>query len=429
MGLALVWLVAGALFLLVNPELLTLPHAHPHVVAVTHAWLLGFFLTVACGAIYQIAPVALGVSLAKERLAWWHLWLHTVGVIGMVASFWFWNMAQVGHFGALVAIGVALYLRVLWVTVRRAQKPGLVPHSLLVSSVWLAVTVVMGLTLAANRFWYFIPVDPLPLLRMHAHAGLAGFFVTLLQGVSFQLVPMFTLAEVRDWRLATRGFWISQVALPALLLALLSRSAWMATLLGVAFLAGLLCSAVALRRVLSTRKKRRLDPGVSAFLGGAALLLLAGGGGLALVWPGSEAGSEGGGFSAMVYGLLLVFGGLLPCFTGMMGKIVPFLTWMRAYGPRVGREPTPAASALGFSQMERTALVLQFFAIAPLAIGAWQSSSSWVFVGACTLMLGVMLFLANQLCILRHLWLGPARARTRLQQASHPPASHDYADY
>ena len=31
--------------------------------ALTHAWVLGFFVTVACGAVYQLAPVALGTTL------------------------------------------------------------------------------------------------------------------------------------------------------------------------------------------------------------------------------------------------------------------------------------------------------------------------------------------------------------------------------
>jgi hypothetical protein len=33
-----------------------------------------------------------------------------------------------------------------------------------------------------------------------------------------------------------------------------------------------------------------------------------------------------------------------PVFAGMLCRIVPFLTWMRAYGPKVGRAPAPAAS-------------------------------------------------------------------------------------
>ena len=67
--------------------------------------------------------------------------------------------------------------------------------------------------------------------------------------------------------------------------------------------------------------------------------------GQALLFSG-EGSSGVGGFRAMFYAVLIVFGGLLPCLAGMMCKIVPFLTWMRAYGPRVGRGPTPAASTL-----------------------------------------------------------------------------------
>lgn len=50
-----------------QPTLLRLPHPHPQVVALTHTWLQGFFVTVACGAVNQIAPVALGATLANAR--------------------------------------------------------------------------------------------------------------------------------------------------------------------------------------------------------------------------------------------------------------------------------------------------------------------------------------------------------------------------
>jgi hypothetical protein len=424
MGLALAWLGAGTLFLAVRPDLLTLPHTHPHLVALTHAWLLGFFLTVACGAAYQLAPVALGTTLCSERKGWWHFGIHAVGVPGMVASFWFWDLEQVGHFGLLVAIGSGIYVYNLWVTVRRANRPGLISTSLRASSIWLVLTLLMGLTLAANRFWYFIPLDPVVLLRVHAHAGIAGFFVSLLQGVTFQLVPMFTLGEVPDWTLPTRGFWMTQIALVGLLPAFLLQLPWLQTAMGILLLSGLACSAFALRKVLATRKKRALDSGVQAFFIGIAVLFLAGLVGLALVWPGSTAGSASGGLSAMVYAIVIVLGGLLPCFCGMMGKIVPFLTWMRAYGPRVGRERVPLASALGVRWTERTGLALQLLAVAPLVVGAWTLNTSWLMAGSLLLSAGVALFLFNQLCILRHLYrkqptgTAPVRAGdTGVQQA------------
>lgn len=423
MGLALSWLVLGTIWLAVQPGLLALPHAHPHVVALVHAWMLGFFVTVACGAVYQLAPVALGTTLWSDRLGWWHFGLHAAGVPGMVWSFWRWDMAQLGHFGTAVALGVSLYAHNVWRTVRTSGRTGLVANSLRISAGWLVLTVVTGLVLAANRFWHFIPLDPLPLLRFHAHLGLVGFFLTLLQGVMFQLVPMFTLGEVRDWRPAVRSFWLSQAAFVCLLPALLLRSAWEASGAGMILLAGYAGTARALATALRSRRKRVLDPGVGAFLCGGAGLLLAGVGGLLLVWPGSSWGSAGGGWNAMGYGVFVIFGGLMPCFLGMLGKIVPFLTWMRAYGPQVGRRPTPSASNLGLPGWERAGLGLQFASLIPLLAGTWSLNTSWLSAGTGLFAVGVACFLVNQGSILRHLWLvhaNPVGTEKELRHESNP---------
>lgn len=408
MGLALGWLVAATVMLVVRPDLLSLPHSHPRVVALAHAWVLGFFVTVACGAVYQLAPVALGTTLASERYGWWHFGLHAAGVPGMIYTFWVWNPTQLGHFGSIVALGILLFSANVWRTVRRSGRGGAVAWSLNLSAGWLALTVLLGLLLAANRFWFFLPLDPIALLRAHAHVGLIGFFVTLLQGVGFQLVPMFTLGEVRDWRLPTRALWLSQLGLLSLAPGLAWHLAPFAVAGAAAITTGMIGSGVALRRALATRKKRALDPGTRAFVRGGVVVCGSGVAGLALVLPATPWGSAPGGFSAMVYAVLAIGGGLLPCIAGMMCKIVPFLTWMRAYGPRVGREPTPAASALTRPRLERWGLGLQFAALAPLLFGAWTLQASVLRVGTWLLAVGVGLFVADMLGVLLHLRSRPA---------------------
>ena len=414
MGLALAWLVAATAMLVIQPDLLSLPHSHPHVVALTHAWVLGFFVTVACGAIYQLAPVALGTTLANERHGWWHFGLHAAGVPGMVYSFWAWDLKLLGHFGFFVAMGIALFSANTWTTVRGSGRRGTVAWSLNLAAAWLLLTVLLGLVLAANRFWYFIPIDPIALLRAHAHLGLVGFFITLLQGVGFQLVPMFTLGEVRDWKLANVGLWFSQLGLLVLAPALAWRIIPLACVCAMAITTGMICSAVGLKRALATRKKRALDAGTRAFLRGGIGLCLAAVAGIVLLSPVSN-GSIPGGFSANVFVVLVIVGGLLPCIAGMMCKIVPFLTWMRAYGPRVGRGPTPAANALSLPRIEQAGLVLQHLAVLPLLIGAWTLDPRWLGAGAGLLAIGVALFVTDMLGVLRHLWMTPpaaASART-----------------
>lgn len=410
MGLALLWLVASTAWLVVQPGVLALPHVHPHVVGLTHAWVLGFFVTVACGAVYQLAPVALGTTLANERYGWWHFGLHAAGVPLMVYSFWRWDLTLLGHAGFIVALGIALFAGNTWRTVRRSGRRGTVAWSLVLAAGWLLTTVLLGLLMAANRFWTFLPIDPVALLRAHAHLGLVGFFVTLLQGVGFQLVPMFTLGEVRDWRLANAGLWCSQLGLLALAPALVWKLAPLGAASGLAIVAGMLCSAVGLKRSLATRKKRALDPGTRAFLRGCGVVLLAAFAGVVLVWPGAPWGSAPGGFNAMVYAIVAIAGGLLPCIAGMMCKIVPFLTWMRAYGPRVGRGPTPSAGALTQPRVETWGLALQHLAVVPLVVGAWTMDEFWLRGGAWLLAAGVALFTADMAGVLKHLWIAGAAA-------------------
>lgn len=407
MGLALGWLLVGTALLVVQPEILSLPHIHPHVVALTHAWVLGFFVTVACGAVYQLAPVALGTTLANERHGWWHFGLHAAGVPGMVYSFWIWDMRLLTHFGFAVALGILLFSVNTWRTVRRVARRGTVAWSLSLAAGWLLLTVLVGPLLAANRYWYFIPIDPVVLLRVHAHLGLVGFFVTLLQGVGFQLVPMFTLGEVRDWWLANIGLGLSQFGLLVLAPALAWHVEPLALFGAVAITAGMVCSGAGLRCALATRKKRALDSGTRSFLRGGVGICVSGLAGLLLVAPGSPWGSAPGGFNAMIYAVLVVVGGLLPCIAGMMCKIVPFLTWMRAYGPRVGRGPTPSAGALTHPWIERWGLRLQFVAVAPLLVGVWRLSEPCLVVGVGTLAVGIVLFVADMLGVMKHLWAAP----------------------
>lgn len=403
MALGLGWLVAATTLTVVRSDLLGLPHVHPHVVALAHAWMLGFFVTIACGAVYQLAPVALGTTLWSERLGWWHFALHALGVPGMVYSFWSWDMELLGHFGTAVAVGVVLFSINTWRTVRRSGRHGVVPASLALAAGWLLLTVLLGLLAAANRFWSFLPLDPVSLLRAHAHVGLVGFFLTLLQGVSFQLVPMFTLGEVRDWRLPRNGLWLTQAGLIVLAPALAWHVAVVAWLGALAVAAGVASSSIGLARALATRRKRALDPGVRAFLRGGCGLGAAVVAGVVLLVPGSPWGSAPGGFNAMSYALLGIVGGLLPCVVGLLCKIIPFLTWMRAYGPRVGRGITPSASQLGHAGVQRIALGLQHAAVVPLLVGAWLQHGGWLIAGAVLLAAGVAAFVGDMLGVLRHL--------------------------
>jgi hypothetical protein len=403
MVLGLLWFGLAVVATCSAPDLLAAPHSAPAVVALVHVWILGFFVTIAVGAIYQLAPVALATTLWSERLGWAHLVIHGAAVPLMIVGFSRWQVSLLAIAGSGIVAGVLLFGINTFVTVLRSGKRDAVAWSLLLATSWLGITVLAGLTLVLNRLWNFWPTDPLLLLRAHAHLGLIGFFVTLLQGVTFRLIPMFTLAEVPDWRPVRAGLWSSQLGLLTLAPALAWHLGWLSVFAGFVIFAGLASTASALRRTLATRKKRQLDLGVAAFLrGGVTVLVTA----IVAVWlaaPSTAAGSMPGGLSANVYGVLLLLGALLPVIAGMMNKIVPFLTWMRAYGPKVGRAPTPPATSLSNARLETWAMRALGLALIPFLMGAWTLQLGWLQAGAVLLAVGAAAYLANMVLILKHL--------------------------
>lgn len=400
-GFGLLGLVGGAAWLMLNPALLLLPHLHPHVVALAHVWLPGFLLSACIGAIYQLAPVVLGTPWRGAGGMWVHFLAHAGGVLLLVHGLAAGRFALAAAGGAFVSAGALLLvvavLRTFAVSTRRDVPAWCFP----LAAGGLAVTVLLGVGLAVLRRWPILPFSPLGLLRAHAHLGLAGFFLTLLQGATFQLVPMFTMGQARKMRAAGFGLAATQAGL--LLLGFGLGLEWrVAGVAGAALLAaGITGTAVAFIATLQSRRRRQLEPGIQGFAFGAALLGIATLGGLALYLAPVGALTFA---SATSYGIVVIAGGLSLTVLGMLAKIIPFLVWMRTYGPRVGREAVPAAPSLPSRLMEQSWLTLHVAAVPVLAAAPLLDSPQLATAGAWLLAGGVAAYIGNTLQILSHTW-------------------------
>jgi hypothetical protein len=165
--------------------------------------------------------------------------------------------------------------------------------------------------------------------------------------------------------------------------------------------AGLGASAVALTATLRARRTRKLDAGLTAFVAGSVFLLLAAIVGIWRIRQG--AGDEHALAAASLYGVLLVVGGLALPILGMGCKILPFLVWMKVYGPRLGREDVPLAKALGSPALERAWLGLHLAGLGMLALGLGTIWSVLAFAGGVMLVLGAACYLAQAACVAWHL--------------------------
>ena len=328
-GLGLGCLLVAAAWLVVRPDLLALPHFHAQVVAWVHLWLPGGLLAICIGACYQLMPVVLGPPLRVPTGGMvLHLALHATGITGLCLAFWSGRYLWGAVAGVPLFLGTLLLFSSAWRTWRHSPRRDVVAGCLPLATGWLAVTALSGVLLALNRSLNFLPGDLLMWLRAHAHAGLAGFFLTLLQGMTFQLVPMFTMAELRGRTALRAGFWSTQIALPLLAVGWIGGWPGLTMIATLGLAGGVAATAGALVVTLRGRRRRRLERPVTVFLGGGMLAGLGLLGGVALVFGsfGPITALRG----AMAYGVLLVPGALSLMILGMTGKILPFLVWLRA---------------------------------------------------------------------------------------------------
>lgn len=401
-GLGLVAFAFGSGWLLAEAWRGWPPYFHVRIVALVHLWLPGFLLSISIGATYQLMPVVVGSPLlARSRWLWFHWVSHAFGVTALVVGLALGRYAVAAAGGLAIGTGVIGLLVVTLRTFAASRRRDAVAWSFPLAAIWLGATVLAGLVLALNRRDPFIPLPALNLLQAHAHLGLVGYFVTLLQGVTFQLVPMFTMATVRR----PNGVWLGLIGTQSGLLLLAPSLAWGwsgARGAAVALLvAGLSGSAVALSATLRARRTRTLDSGLTAFVAGAFCLLLAA---VVAVWRiHGNAGDEHALTGASIYGLLLIAGGLALPVLGMGCKILPFLVWMKVYGPRLGREDVPLAKALGSPALERAWLGLHLTGLVMLVLGLGMTWSVVAFVGGAGLALGAGCYLAQAACVARHL--------------------------
>lgn len=393
--LGLAALAASGVWLLRQPALLGLPYFHPHIVAFIHLLLPGFLLSVCIGALYQLMPVVLGAPLRLNiSTLWIHFGLHAAGVILLVAAFASGRFAWAGAGGTLISVGVGILFTAVLRTFVRADRRDAPAWCFPLATGWLAATVLAGVTMAANRHSPWLPLSMMDLLRAHAHLGLAGFFLTLLQGTTFQLIPMFTMGELRRPRLVWTGLLATQTGL----IALIPGLAWAHTVLictGTAIIAvGIACTGLALHATLRSRRRKKVEPGIQAFVLGAILLGLATliAAALLFVPTGSPAVMR----VVTAYGVILIPGALSLMVLGMLCKIVPFLVWMRAYGPKVGKQPVPIATVLASRSLEYLWLVLHLIGLALLVAG-------FAVAGGIALAVASAFFLANILRVLAHL--------------------------
>ncbi len=291
---------------------------HPHMLAITHCFTLGFITTVMMGAMLQILPVIGGIGIPKVKLvANTFLVLHVMGTGCLIAGFIFSLAALKIAAMIFLTTGFAVYLAAVGWVLSKKLSQGSSILAIRFAVLALLVTLMLGLLLLArNLGWHVMPFDKF-ITDMHAVWGIAGWFGLLIIAVSFQIIPMFHVAP--EFNVNMRSY-IPKVILSLLLVLLFSQGQVqiLALLLLNSVFIGYLC------HLLSFRKRKIPDATVNFW----RLSMLAMTSALILYSLGDDVLSvvsiEN---QSLVLAAIVVYLYVVSIILGMLLKIMPFLSY------------------------------------------------------------------------------------------------------
>jgi len=417
-------LMVGAISLVLQPSILASYHYSPYVVALTHLFVLGWISSIVMGAMYQLVPVALETKLYSEKLARWQFALHVIGFVGMVWMFRSWNMKQVGHFGTVMTVGVGLFVFNIARTLLRVPKWNVTATAMAAALFWISMTVLAGLSIATGKALaesndgvaleragfllsglisvasFVSHFDAISAMHAHAHLGGVGFFTMLIVGISYKLIPMFTLSEVQSRRRAGLSVVLLNIGLAGSFVTILLRSPWKLAFALVLVIA-LGIYGWELGSILRARKRRSLDWGIRYFLTAVTLLALVSLLAVVLSWPGLPLNPFMGQLENL-YGFLGLTGVISFAIIGMLYKIIPFLVWFGVYSRHLGRAKVPALSEMYSSRLQMIGYWNFLISLIVISAGTLGQSESVIRIGSLFLVGSVTLLVLNVGKILTH---------------------------
>jgi hypothetical protein len=364
----------GALFFLVLTILLFLA-AHdltghyfsPHLLAIVHTAALGWGTMIIFGAAYELLPVLCENDLYSTRLAFASYAFLSTGIAHLIPAFWWFKAGTLMITGGtLVFLATLCYVINVLFTATDSKQNSLHQQFLISSALWLLVTVTLGLCLAINLRYPFMSRNHLDIMKLHAHVGLAGWFLQLITGVSVKLVPMFLVSKSGKIRWV-RAAWILQNA--GLILFLvdghINNSAGRDMVYGLICGIGIACWLYFLDDVRKNRVRKNVDLPMKHTLISFGFLVAA-----LIVMPVAHYSPQTK--WTLVYGVFLFLGWLTSILLGQTFKTLPFIIWNEHYKQLTGRAAVPLPGDLYSSKILKCQFYLYlaalFFLVAGMAL-------------------------------------------------------------
>ncbi|HEY0668853.1 MAG TPA: cytochrome C oxidase subunit I, partial [Sphingobacteriaceae bacterium] len=208
------------------------------------------------------------------------------------------------------------------------------------ASVWLFATTFFGLLLVFNFRTSFLPASSVEYLSIHAHMGVAGWFLLLVLGVGSRLIPMFLISKYTNNQRLWLIFALINTALCGfIVLKVLHAESLLFYIPSLLGLGGLILFGNYCYKAYRVRIRKQVDEQMKVSLLSVALLFLPL---LSLLVVIYFVSSEDRANIVLLYGFCIFFGWITAIILGMTFKTLPFIVWNKVYHTRaLGKTPAP----------------------------------------------------------------------------------------
>lgn len=274
--------------------------------------------------------------------------------------------------------------------VRPASMPAAVKLHIVFACVNIGIAASMGILIAFDKTYHFLPGFVLSNVFAHAHLAALGWAAMMVVGVGYRLLPMTLPSKMPSGRSLFASAALLETGVLGLFATLLLQSAW-ARLFGGLVIAGIgvfLAHVVWMVRspVPKPIAAPRIDFAVLHAAGAGMSLLIASAMGVTLlVAPTSPRTLH----IAAAYGVFGLVGFLAQMVVAMETRLLPLFSWYRAYARSGYQVPPPSPFAMRDRAIQTVVFIGWTFGVPALAAGFGLESPRWLAIGAWSLLAGV----------------------------------------
>lgn len=371
-----------------SPNLVRLPEG----LSLAHLFILGWATMLAMGAIYQLIAVVTQQNIFSNKLGFVHFGLYSIGVFGLYISLGSFDLTGMILFGSITVVSVILFLVNVIVTIHLSKLKNPVISATRSALLYLGLTVLTGVLMVLNFQFSFLGNIHNGLLVAHLWVGLVGWFLFLIVGYSFKMLPMFYLAHGQNesWQR-----WILISLHLSIWISIIGAFAGMAgVLLPVSFLlllTALVLFIIQIKAIQQKKFKKNPGKGIRFFVFLVylltvlpSLILI-----LTIFQPGLLWQSKLLPLALSYYVLGFVSLSIL----AYLSKIIPFLWWTFRYGNQVGQKETPSLASMMDEDVVQRKLWILFICLILFLVSLAIGVSYLIVAGAVLFSLSTLYYL------------------------------------